>query len=559
MRFPLIRLRSAPGRAALSLATALCLVCASSCTSKAVSGFPWKDRSGAPLSFSQSVPRQDGAEGRFTPKDSADRYILRSPLSVEGGDGLVLDIGSPGAQARARVELSSHRDGSSPFASASFPIRDEKTRLVIPFAAKSRLVSLSLAAEGGSFVLESVSVEGAFRGLDQRSSPVRVSSLFGLSTSAGGQELEIQAPFAGLPSSGEHSAKPGLLLVYGPSPLGASLRIRARLPSGQERTFKLRCRPSGAKTVLDEGLIPADAERVTLSAPKGVSVDAFYSALLPPSEYELADLGRVLLTDEPMREYEVYRWDLLPSVLIFDFKDYAAQDRFLKRLAFFVEKIGHRGVLAKDEEIISLHGWNAHDYRAEDLAAFFQTVRAKSFPINESEKELERILEGSGVIREADGAIKAGEGAIISIARETPEQLRWTLAVHESIHGIFFSDADYRRFAQDLWASVDPGEKWFWRAYLGWAGYDVSSNYLLGNEVQAYLLQQPSTMAREYFEKRKSGELLEKHPEMQDKVDAYMAQYGDSFAARAKQLESWLYAKYAVGAGRTIFLTRVRR
>jgi hypothetical protein len=559
MRFrSLLRPAAALGRAALIIAAALCLACAS-CSSKTVTGFPWKGSSGASLSFGQSISRPEGAEGCFTQKDAADRYILHKALNVESGDSLVLDLHSASAQSKARIALSSHPGGFPPFASASFPLRAERTRLVVPFASKARIASLSLTAEGGSFDLESIAVERAFRGIDQRSSPLRVSAGFSLATLGGGQELSIETPFAGLGSQGASSTRPGLLLSYGPAPYGSALRIRAYLTSGQERTFKLRCRPSGTTTVLDEGIIPADAESVALSAPKGVAIEAFYSGELLPSDYELADLGRILLTNAPISEYEVYRWDMLPSVLVFDFKDYAAQDRFMKRLAFFVEKIGHRGALAKDEEIAPLHGWNAHDYRAEDLAAFFQAVKKKSFPINESEKELRRILLNSGVIKEEGDTIKAGEGAIISIARETADQLRWTLATHESTHGIFFADADYRRFAQALWASVDPGEKWFWRTYLGWAGYDVGSDYLLGNEFQAYLLQQPSNAAREYFEKRKSAELLEKHPEMQEKVAAYMAQYGDSFEARAKQLESWLNTKYAVGAGRTVFLTRVRQ
>ena len=524
-----------------------------------VTGFPWKDSGGVFLSFGQSSSRPAGAEGRFTPKDAADRYILRKALNAESGDSLVLDLRRESAQAKARIALSSRRDGSSPVANASFPLSAEKAQLIIPFASKTRIVSLSLTAESGSFDLESVGVERAFRGMDRRSSLLRVSSGFSLATVDGGQELAIETPLVGLRAQSAPQARPGLLLSYGPSPLGASLRIQAFLPSGQERSFKLRCRPSGATTVLDEGLIPPDAESVALSAQKGVDIEAFFAAQLPPSDYELADLGRILLTDAPISEYEVYRWDMLPSVLVFDFKDYAAQDRFMKRLAFFVEKIGHRGALAKDEEIAPLHGWNAHDYRAEDLASFFQEVKAKSFPINESEKELQSVLLGSGIIKEEGGAIAAGEGAIISIARETADQLRWTLAVHESTHGIFFADADYRHFAQALWASVGPGEKWFWRTYLGWAGYDVGSDYLIGNEFQAYLLQQPSNAAREYFEKRKSAELLEKHPELKEKMDAYMAQYGDSFEARSKELESWLYAKYAVGAGRTVFLTRVRQ
>ncbi|MDR3020364.1 MAG: hypothetical protein LBU66_05620, partial [Treponema sp.] len=91
-------------------------------------------------------------------------------------------------------------------------------------------------------------------------------------------------------------------------------------------------------------------------------------------------------------EYELFRWDRFPSILFFDYADYAAQDRMLKRLAFYVEKAGFRGRLAADSEIAHLHGWNAHNYRAEDLARFFQAARDADFPLHSEEHELERIL-----------------------------------------------------------------------------------------------------------------------------------------------------------------------
>jgi hypothetical protein len=304
--------------------------------------------------------------------------------------------------------------------------------------------------------------------------------------------------------------------------------------------------------------VPADAELVTLRVPAAVEVRAFYAAELPPQDYRLADLGRVLLAPSPAGDYSIYRWDLIPSVLIFDFKDYATQDRYLKRLAFFVEKVGYRGILAKDEDIAILHGWNAHDYRAEDLAAFFRAAKEKSFPLGAGEKELQDLLVGAGIINKAGGELTAGTGALISIARESNASLRWTFAVHESMHAVFFTDSDYRSFARSVWASLDSDEKWFWKTYFNWAGYDAGSDYLMGNEFQANLLQQPSQAAEEYFSKRKTAELLEKHAELQERVDEYMAKYQKNFQRRASQLESWLYAKYGIEAGRSVFLTPLR-
>lgn len=163
----------------------------------------------------------------------------------------------------------------------------------------------------------------------------------------------------------------------------------------------------------------------------------------------------------------------------------------------------------------------------------------------------------SGVLVKSGSAIGAGSGAMISVSRESGDALRWTLAVHESTHAIFFADPQYRGFARSIWASLDAREKWFWKTYFAWAGYDVGSDYLMGNEFQAYLMQQPVAAAEEYFTKRKSAELLEKHPELKDKVDAYMAEFGPSFERRARQIEAWLNEKYGIEAGRTVFLTSI--
>jgi hypothetical protein len=538
-----------------------------SCSARAVTGFQWKDSSGASLDFSQASSWPAGEEGRFTSRQGSNRYIPARSLAVDAGQAVVVKIsrapaagGAAGDSGRVKLSLGARADGSSPIASASFPLLADTVSLALPIEASSRIASLSVTSEGSgsAFEIASIEVAPAFKGIERNQAGLRVSSGFTLALGGGYRELSIRRPFASLAATGggRGARRPGLLLEYGSAPKGSAFRLEAKLPGGGERSFTLRSHPAGARTVLDESLLPADTEILILRAPESVDVRAFYAADLPPEDYELADLGRVLLADAPASDYSIYRWDLLPSVLVFDFKDYATQDKYLKRLAFFVEKIGYRGTLAKDEEIASLHGWNAHDYRAEDLAAFFQAARDKSFPLGAEEKELERLLAGAGILRESGGKLTAGEGAMISIARESSSGLRWLFAVHESTHAIFFADPVYRNFARALWASLDSNEKWFWKAYFGWAGYDSGSDYLMGNEFQAYLLQQPVSAAEEYFSKRKTAELLEKHPELKERVDEYMAKYDASFAQRAKQLESWLYSKYGIEAGRTVFLTR---
>ena len=54
--------------------------------------------------------------------------------------------------------------------------------------------------------------------------------------------------------------------------------------------------------------------------------------------------------------------------------------------------MGSWGRLVGNEEFAGLHGFNAHDYRAEDLARFFQSAREQLFTLNPEEELLEQIL-----------------------------------------------------------------------------------------------------------------------------------------------------------------------
>ncbi|MDR2924246.1 MAG: hypothetical protein LBU85_13030, partial [Treponema sp.] len=165
----------------------------------------------------------------------------------------------------------------------------------------------------------------------------------------------------------------------------------------------------------------------------------------------------------------------------------------------FVEKKGFRGRLAPDSEIAELHGWNAHDYRAEDLARFFQAAREAQFPLLAEEQELERILLNTGVIRRAGGTITAGEGGIISISRESTAYLRSLFMAHEGFHGLFFIDEDFRDFSRRRWRQLSVQARRFIISYFGYQQYDISDEYLLVNEFMGHVLQQPVSQAGYYF------------------------------------------------------------
>ncbi len=309
--------------------------------------------------------------------------------------------------------------------------------------------------------------------------------------------------------------------------------------------------------------IPASAfsstaapDSMKISAPDAVGLSAAYIESLPEKQAKLADPGVLLLGNGPGEDedYSWYRWDLLPSVIMFDFKDYGIQDEYLKRLAFFVEKKGFVGRLAPDSEISSLHGWNAHDYKTEDIARFFSLAESQKFPLNDKELRLRDFLLEQGLLEKKVRGYGYKEGAIISITRESPAYLRRTFLTHESTHAIFFADQRYRKLSMDLWASMPKDEKWFWLLYFGWMNYDTSSAYLMANEVQAYLIQQSPKRAKEYFTKTLVERLLENHPELEEKLTLYMEEFGESFEARARTLDAWLRSTYGFGAGTTYFI-----
>jgi hypothetical protein len=262
-------------------------------------------------------------------------------------------------------------------------------------------------------------------------------------------------------------------------------------------------------------------------------------------------------------DYEVFRWEDFPSLLIFDTADYAVQDRLLKRLAFFVEKAGYRGRLAADQEIAAQHGWNAHDYRAEDLARFFEAARLESFPLLSEERELEAILFGTGIILREGDRIVPGEGGIISVSQESERYLRSLFMAHEGFHGIFFIDEDFREFSRRRWEGLSPGARRFIVSYFDYQHYDIEDEYLMINEFMAHVLQQPVSRAGRYF-----GETLASRldaspwrravlPE-KDEPTGTWPDLAEAFLAEARAFDAYVSGRWGLGAGR-VYRIRVRR
>jgi len=320
--------------------------------------------------------------------------------------------------------------------------------------------------------------------------------------------------------------------------------------------------PHSQRLVIPAGIIAPNTGPVVLPGDRINSFRLAYARIPPFPAPIAADPGMVLAWPQEHwrdRRYEVFRWDRFPSLLIFDTADYAAQDRMFKRLAFFVEKAGFQGRLASDEEIAELHGWNAHDYRAEDLVRFFQLARNLNFPLLAEERELERILLDAGIMRESGANIQEGEGGIISISRESESYLRFMFMAHEGFHGLFFIDEDFRVFSRRRWQQLPAEARRFIVSYFNFQHYATADEYLLVNEFMAHLLQQPVSQAARYF-----GQTLPSRIEdgwrradlpAKDKAADSWPTLARAFTREAEAFSAYVGSRWGLAAGRVHLVT----
>ncbi len=274
--------------------------------------------------------------------------------------------------------------------------------------------------------------------------------------------------------------------------------------------------------------------------PLDITFDSYSTQTEEIPEPLPADMGTILRYPEKewrQSEWEIFSWNLFPSILVFDFRDYRLQSAFLKRLAFFVEKKGTAGTLLTDEELKGRHGWNAHDYRAEDLARFFTLARQQQFSLNEQEKTLRRMLLEYGIIEASGEEFRGGEGGFLSFAQESTQRLRYLFASHEGYHGFFFAAPEFRREVRSIWESLSPEEQQFWHRFLRWKTYNTEDTYLVVNEFQAYLMQQRLSMVARYFRAHAVPQFLRAHPEYREEVEAFLRSYPEHFEQAARRVE----------------------
>mgnify|MGYP006916082985 FL=1 len=312
---------------------------------------------------------------------------------------------------------------------------------------------------------------------------------------------------------------------------------------------------------LDYGILTftenaSQVSSVLLSASEKKLSQTFESDSLFPISTDLGLIYEWPLKSWRSNDYELFRWQQFPEVLVFDFANYETQNQFLTRLAYFVEKNGYKGTLVSDDFIKNRHGYNAHDYKAKDLAAFFTKAAMLNFNLNQKELLLREILIKNGIIvKNSTGTFDEGQGAIISISRESPMWLRHQLMAHESWHGIYFTKREFRDEVEKLYSEFDETAleflKVYWETYPS-LGYDRNDEYLMQNEFMAYLMQQGLDSVGNYFASKADWNTLNKN---RPDLTAYIRRTNaKDFVQAAIELDAWAFAHYGLGAGRSTLI-----
>jgi hypothetical protein len=291
------------------------------------------------------------------------------------------------------------------------------------------------------------------------------------------------------PATQEEMARGTWMISLGMQPESAGGRVVFTAAGGKSASFDVSSRQSAVRLDFARGSVGFLPRDVNITGP----LQSLQIFTVPADAPLPADPGTILTWDRSAwrrPDFEVFSWQRFPRVLILDTASYDVQDGLFKRLAFFTEKAGHAGTIETPAALSGVHGYNAHDYRAEDLAWFFSAAKRQGIALTPEEGQLTRLLEENGVIRKADSGYAPGEGCILSISRSSPSILRELLLMHESFHGAFFSLPAFRDAVEKEWISLSPVEQELWLVFLASRSYDTSDHFLVVNEFQSYLLQQ---------------------------------------------------------------------
>ncbi|MBR4683609.1 MAG: hypothetical protein IKO95_02170 [Spirochaetia bacterium] len=276
-----------------------------------------------------------------------------------------------------------------------------------------------------------------------------------------------------------------------------------------------------------------------------------------------ADFKQILENDPAQWRYsdwEVYRWESFPGILIIDFQNYNIQSHMLKRLSYFVEKRGYTGKIHSFLRLSGKSDWNAHNYKAKDLAAFFTEAQRSNALLTSSESYLMELLLANGIIERGEAGYTGGEDkGIVSVSQESAPHVRSLLLTHEGYHGLFYAAPGLKELVYDLWDKLAPEAQEMWVEYLRTAdawNYDYRNGYLLRNEMLGYMMQQKDFA--EYFDNMMFPRLLKRIPDKAEHFQGIRDAARQAFLDTALKIAVFLQNNYNLSPGNLSYMREVR-
>jgi hypothetical protein len=416
-------------------------------------------------------------------------YRLTRPFTVDG-EGLAFVVGYTSDIASVALTVFRNR-GESLFTASLPPTDDHPFRFQVEVPPGARIWGFQLGADPGegSLVLRSAGLEPLVHGFRFDAECLTLDGSIAVASTADGRLA------ARLSDDLRDRMKTERWQLDLEIPRGsASIRLSAPGSSSSVAASFAVADDGPRRVVLHEGSVAFLPRELRVSIDAAEDVPAVVSCVVSsvPDEAPIpTDPGLVLdwrrsAWRDP--DAEVFAWSRMPGVLIFDTATYEVQERFFRRLAFFVEKPETAGTIPSLEDVEGRRSWNAHDYRAEDLARFFSLAAGGTLTPEES--RLRDVLLASGIIRADGDGYAPGAGAVLSISRESSATLRELLMTHEAFHGVFFALPAYRDACRAAWEALGDDERAVWLGFLDLKGYNTADPYLVVNEFQAYLFQQ---------------------------------------------------------------------
>jgi hypothetical protein len=241
-------------------------------------------------------------------------------------------------------------------------------------------------------------------------------------------------------------------------------------------------------------------------------------ALLPrqegPAPTRPASYREILANNT--RTLRWFRYAGNDRIMILDYPSLREQGRALNRIATLVEKSGTpRDRIMSSTELRSYIDsvgrssetlYFGHDYRAADIARFFNLADRDATPLSAEEHTLRRILLEQGVLIQANGQYQAAmpEQALVSLVQQQADdpataqselvtvRLRHIILRHELSHGEFFTNQSYREYCERFWRDrLSEAQRAAFRKFLATRDYDPDNERLMINEMQAFLGHTP--------------------------------------------------------------------